>query len=130
MPPMKMAHNVDPKEEIFSSVGDLSEIELFNNNILVGIYIRPTKTKSGIILTDDTVEQDKFQGKMGVVLKMGPTACVPDDSGWFKNFKFEVGDWVIFRPSDGWSVAYNSHPCRIMDDVVVRGRVKYPDSIW
>jgi len=130
MPPMKMAHDVDPKEEILSSVGDLNEIEVFNNNILVAIYIRPTRTKSGIILTDDTIDQDRYQGKVGLVLKMGESACVDPSGNWFNGVKVNVGDWVIFRPSDGWSVAINGQPCRIMDDLVIRGRAKHPDMIW
>jgi len=127
---MKMAHDVDPKEELLNSLGDLSEIELFNNNILVAIYIRPTKTKSGIILTDDTIDQDRFQGKVGLVVKMGETACVDPSGNWFKGVKVNLGDWVVFRPSDGWSMAYNGQPCRLMDDLVIRGRVKHPDAIW
>jgi co-chaperonin GroES (HSP10) len=127
---MKMAHDVDPKEDLLNSLGDLSEIEVFNNNVLVAIYIRPTKTKSGIILTDDTIDQDRFQGKVGLVVKMGESACVDPSDNWFKGVKVELGDWVVFRPSDGWSMAFNGQPCRLMDDLVIRGRVKHPDMIW
>jgi len=130
MPPMKMTHADNFKEDLLASLGDLNEIEVFNNNILVAIYIRPNKTKSGIFLTDDTTEQDKFQGKVGLVVKMGNSAFEDDTGRWFKGIKVKVGDWVVFRPSDGWSVAINSQPCRLMDDVVVRGRVKHPDLVW
>jgi len=130
MPPMKMTHDVDPKAELMSKVGDMSEIEVFNNNILVGIYIRPNKTKSGLYLTDDTTEQDKFQGKVGLVLKLGASAFEDETGRWFKGVKVKVGDWVVFRPSDGWSVAINGQPCRLLDDVTIRGRVKHPDTVW
>lgn len=130
MPPMKMSHDIDPKTEILTAIGDLSEIEVFNNNLLVAIYIRPNKTKSGIILTDDTVEQDRYQGKVGLVLKMGNSAFEDETGRWFRGAEVKVGDWVVFRPSDGWSVAYNGQPCRILDDVVIRGVVTNPDSIW
>ena len=130
MPPMKMSHDNDPKQELMSKMGDLSEIEVFNNNILVAIYMRPNKTKSGIFLTDDTTEQDKFQGKVGLVVKKGPSAFADDTGRWFKDIEVNVGDWVVFRPSDGWSVAINSQPCRLMDDVVIRGRIKHPDLVW
>ena len=69
MPPMKMTHADNFKEDLLASLGDLNEIEVFNNNILVAIYIRPNKTKSGIILADETTEQDKYQGKIGLVVK-------------------------------------------------------------
>ena len=130
MPPMKMTHAVDPKQDLIEKLGVLSEIEVFNNNIMVAIYIRPSKTKSGIFLTDDTTEQDKYQGKVGLIVKMGNSAFEDETGRWFKGVQVKVGDWVVFRPSDGWSIAYNGQPCRIMDDVVIRGRVKHPDAIW
>ena len=130
MPPMKMAHAIDPKTELLQEVGDIKEVEIFNNQILCAIYIRPQKTKSGIILTEKYVDEDKYQGKVGLVLKMGPEAFVDDSGKWFKNMKIKVGDWVVFRPSDGWSVSINGKSCRILDDVAIRGRVRSPDIIW
>jgi len=130
MPPMKMAHAIDPKTELLNEVGNIKEVEIFNNQILCAIYIRPQKTKSGIILTEKYVDEDKYQGKVGLVLKMGPEAFVDDSGKWFKNMKIKVGDWVVFRPSDGWSVSINGKSCRILDDVAIRGRVQSPDIIW
>ena len=51
---MLMQHDVDPKKKLKGDVGDLSKVEIFNNQVLVGVYIRPSKTKSGIYLTDQT----------------------------------------------------------------------------
>jgi len=130
MPPMKMAHSKDPRDELLNEVGDIKEVEIFNNQILCAIYIRPQKTASGIILTEKYVDEDKYQGKVGLVLKMGPEAFVDDSGKWFKNMKIKVGDWVVFRPSDGWSVSINGKSCRILDDVAIRGRVKSPDIVW
>ena len=39
-------------------------------------------------------------------------------------------DWVVFRPSDGWSVTVNKVICRILDDTNVRGRIQQPDQVW
>ena len=58
MPPMKMTHAIDPKQDLMDKIGDLSEVEVFNNNILVAIYMRPNKTASGLYMPDDYVEQD------------------------------------------------------------------------
>lgn len=130
MPPMKMAHDADPSKEILETVGDLSELEIFNNQILVGIYIRPQKTKGGIILTDATVDEDRYQGKVGLVLKVGASAFQDEKGQWFKNVDIKVGDWVVFRPSDGWAIAVNGAPCRILEDYSVRARVQHPDHVW
>jgi co-chaperonin GroES (HSP10) len=127
---MKMEHQEDPRKEIISQIGDISEIEVFNNQILVAIYIRPQKTKSGIILTEKYTDEDKYQGKIGLVLKKGPDAFIDESGKWFKDVKISEGDWVVFRPSDGWALSVNGQSCRLLDDVTVRGRVKQPDSIW
>jgi len=130
MPPMKMNHEVDPAQEIINSVGDLKDFELFNNQLLVGIYIRPQKTKSGIILTDKTVEEDRYQGKVGLVLKVGPTAFIDEKGEWFKGVVVSEGDWVVFRPSDGWALSIEGQPCRILEDYTVRARIQQPDAVW
>ena len=130
MPPMIMEHEVDPKEKLLEELGDLSGIEIFNNQVLVGVYIRPQKTKSGIYLTERTTDEDKYQGKIGLVLKKGDSAFVDPDNQWFANVNINEGDWVLFRPSDGWSVTINGVLCRILDDHAIRGRVDQPDRAW
>ena len=130
MPPMKMKHAVDPKKEILDAVGNIKDVEIFNNQILCGIYIRPQKTASGIILTEKYVDEDKYQGKVGLVLKMGPEAFVDETGKWFQGVDIKVGDWVVFKPSDGWSVSINGKSCRILDDVAIRGRIQSPDIVW
>lgn len=127
---MVMQHNVDPKKTIRDAVGDLDKIEIFNNQVLVGIYIRPNKTKSGIYLTDQMVNEDKFQGKIGLVLKRGATAFVDPDNNWFSDVEIKDDDWVLFRPSDGWSISVNGVSCRVIDDHAIRGRISHPDIVW
>lgn len=130
MPFMKMDHDVDPAQKITSSVGDLNKVEVFNNQILVGVYIRPQKTKSGIYLSDKTTDEDRFQSKVGLLLKHGPNAFEPTEEGYFQGVKFNVGDWLVFRPSDGWNITVNGVLCRILSDTQVRGRVQSPDDVW
>ena len=130
MPPMQMTHVNDPVQEILENVGDLSGIDVFNNQVLVGIYIRPAKTKGGIILTNNTVDEDRYQGKVGLVLKVGNVAFEDANGEWFKDANLKVGDWVVFRPSDGWSVAMNNYPCRMLDDMSIRARIQHPDQVW
>jgi len=130
MPFMMMQHSNDPKQELREKLGDLSTIELFNNQILVAIYIRPEKTKSGLYLPDTHRDEDRVQSKVGLVVKMGPSAFVEDGSVWFDGVTVNEDDWVFFRPSDGWGIVINNVQCRILDDVNVRGRVDQPDRVW
>jgi len=129
MPPMTMLHEVEPEKEIIDRIGDLSTVDIFNNQVLCAIYVRPTKTKSGIILTDNTRAEDKFQGKVGLVLKKGPRAF-KDDGDWFEGCDVQEGDWVFFRVSDGWPLTINGVDCRLLDDTIVRGKIDHPDRVW
>ncbi len=130
MSSMIMDHDIDPRTKILSELGDLSSIELFNNQILAAVYIRPTRTKSGIYLSDKTVDEDRFQGKVGLLVSMGSSAFQDDSGAWFNNASFNLHDWVVFRPSDGWSIVVNGVLCRIMADTQVKMRIQSPDIAW
>jgi co-chaperonin GroES (HSP10) len=133
-----MEHLDDPRAVIQRKVGDIRNIEIFGNDILVAIYKRPEKTKSGILMPEKYRDEDIYQGKVGMVLRLGPTAFVDDDGKIFRDIK--PGDWVVFRPSDGWQVTLNTLrgnyskddtvDCRVVSDVSIRMRVTHPDSIW
>jgi len=137
MPSALMEHAEDPKLEILNKVGELEGVEVFGSDVLVALYIRPQKTKSGIILADSTRDEDRWQGKAGLILKLGPTAYTDDEGHKFRDIS--VGDWVVFRPSDGWPVTLNSSAniaskdavaCRVVNDIHIRMRVSSPDAIY
>lgn len=130
MPYMEMKHDVDPKQKLLEELGDISGVEIFGNQVLVAVYVRPKKTKSGLILADETVEPDKFQSKVGLVVKLGPDAFFDPENKWFKGYSVAVGDWAVSRPSDGWSITINNVLCRLVDDVNIRGRVPHPDQAY
>jgi len=130
MPPMIMEHPVDPAEVLKKEIGDTSNVEVFNNQILVAVYIRPQKTKSGIFLTEKTTDEDRYQSKVGLVIKKGPEAFNDESGIWFSDIDIQEGEWVVFRPSDGWSITVNNVLCRMIDDVNVRARIDQPDRVW
>lgn len=130
MPAALMVHEKDPKAELLSAVGDLSQIEIMHNQILVAVYIRPEKTKSGIYLTSNTRDEDRYQGKAGLVLKKGPLAFVDDDANKFHGQNVEVGDWVFYRVSDGFQVMINGRLCRLLEEVHVKGKIPSPDVVF
>lgn len=127
MPYMVMDHEKDPKEKLQT---DVSSVEIFNNQILVAVYLRPEKTKSGLYMPDTHRDEDKHQSKVGLVLKKGPNAFIDETSTWFKDISVDVGDWIVFRPSDGWQITVNGVLCRILDDTYVKGRIDQPDRVW
>lgn len=131
MPPMLMAHVEDPAKLIEKKIGKaLNEIEVFGNHILLGVYERPKITKSGIHLSDQTVGEDKHQGKAGLVLKKGPTAFVSDAHYDFKGQNVDVGDWVSIWVSDGRQLYVNGQLCRLVEDQHIRLKVSAPDLVY
>jgi co-chaperonin GroES (HSP10) len=130
MPYMRMKHPVDPKKAILDELGDIKHINVFQNRLLVAIYIRPAKTASGIILTDKTTDEDKYQGKVGLVIKKGPQAFVDPENKWFNGLNVEVGEWVYFRPSESWPINVHGVECRMIDDTDIRGTLEHPDAVW
>ena len=131
MPFMRMKFAVDPRQEIWSALdSDLSNVELYNNQVLVAIFIRPERTAGNIMLPNQTRDEDKWQGKVGLVLKKGPSAFVDTNNVWFDGVNVDVNDWVFFRPAEGWSLTVHGVMCRIVDDVNIRGKIESPDEIW
>jgi co-chaperonin GroES (HSP10) len=126
---MMMAHEDDPKEKLRAALGDISEIELFHNQVLLAVYLRPQRTKSGLYLTDAHTDEDRYQSKVGLLVAKGPQAFEQDGS-WFTGLDFKEDDWLVFRPSDGWSITVNGVLCRIFDDINIKGRVPQPDAVW
>ena len=127
---MLMDHSIDPKQKIIDEIGDLSEVEIFNNQVLCAVYVRPNKTKGGIMLADQTTAEDRFQGKVGLILKTGPSAFNDDTGEWFNGTNFNIGDWIVLRPSDGWSITVNGVLCRMLSDTQVKMRIPTPDAAW
>ena len=130
MPAMVMEHQVDPRAAKLAEIGDVSKFEVFNNQVLCAVYLRPQKTRSGIYLTDNTTDEDRHQSKVGLVVKMGPDAFQDTDGKWFRDLTINVHDWLVFRPSDGWGITVNGVLCRMIDDSDIRGRVQHPDAVW
>lgn len=133
MPAMLMAHEKDPKDVLLESLGDFDVVEMFNNQVLLAVYQRPKNvtTKGGLHLPESTLDEDKYQSKVGLLIKTGSSAFVDDNGVWFKGMKFNpLEDWLVFRPSDGWSLTVNGVLCRVVSDVNIRGRVAHPDNVW
>src|SRR5262252_6482070 len=110
-----IAEASDPKKALLDAIAPaLPKIpHIFSARILVGLYIRPSKTKGGVYVTDKEKKEDIYQGAVGVVLKKGPLV--------FKDERFEgqdvnIGDWVAFIPGDGRRIQLNGVDCRIIED--------------
>ena len=130
MPQRKMQHDVDPKAALLKAIGSLNKMSIYHNQLLVAVYLRPKQTESGIYLPDQHLDEDRNQSKVGLVVKTGPQCFDDPTQVWFKDMEVKLNDWVIFRPSDGWSITVNGVLCRLLQDINIKGRVEHPDQVW
>lgn len=129
-------HERDPKQVLLDRIGPLDPGLVQFSRIVVAIYQPPMveKTKGGILLTqsmtDDDVEEYLWQGKVGLIVALGPQAYEDDDTVKFHGTKNKVGDWVWFRPSDGMGCEINEVFCRVLREADIIGTISNPDAIW
>jgi co-chaperonin GroES (HSP10) len=131
MPQREMDHgDKDPADELIEKIGYIDDIDVFYNKVLVAVYMRPEKTKSKIIMPDQVRDEDKYQGKVGLVLKKGLTAFVDEGAAKFHGQDVKVGDWLVFRPSVGLKMEINGTLCILLQDVQVELRIPSPDIVF
>lgn len=116
----------DYKKTVFNILGDLKDIEVMYNAVLLAAYVRPEKTAGGIIRPDDNVAEDVFQGKAGLVLKLGNGAFIDDGVNNFRGQHVSVGDWCAFFIGDAKLLNIKDVPCRLVEDANIRLKLKDP----
>lgn len=126
------------------------------NRCLIATYVKPKISSGGILFTDRTTEEDRWQGKVGLLLATGPTAFRTDDvmaradvlaaegaddyehavELAFAGFGIpQIGDWVAFRTSETHEIGVRvaagiGASCRqIFDDSIVMV-LNDPTLIW
>ena len=126
----QISQAADPKKGIASAVGDLCGIEVFSDLVLIGTFIRPEKTAGGIIRPKEVVQEDEFQGKVGLVLKTGPLAYADWEDPAERGDMAQLGTWVVFAIKDGWPVQINEVACRFVPYEKLRARVDNPKMVF
>lgn len=134
----------DPAKPLREAAGNLQDYEVFHNLVLVATYIPPPKMMKGpngenieFHEPDNAMSENRFQGKVGLVMKVGPTAFQDDSVAKFGGVMIRPGDWVMYRPSDGHELFIRDRrkfndglSCRLIEDVFIRGRVTDPSLIY
>lgn len=108
----------------------LKDIQVLGSNVLVATYVRPRKTVGGIILPDNSVHEDRYQGKAGLVLKVGASAFKWDGGYAYEGPVPRVGDYVVFHSSDTREIGLCGFSCRFVDSSLIRMTVASPDSLY
>ena len=96
--------------------------------ILVLPYKGQGKTKGGILLTDETVQEQSYTTVTGLVLKMGPE-CYKDENRFPNGPWCKKGDWIIFGRYAGSRFGIDGGEVRILNDDEIIAVVKDPEDI-
>ena len=117
--------------------GELGELKgfLFGNHVMVAKWIRE-RASANILAPEQTRREDGWQGKIGLVVALGPSAFVDDANYSFHGMNVSVGDWVWYSSNDGLDQDYVPPgtlarvPLRTLRDVDIIGRVPRPDFFF
>lgn len=133
---------IDPLQRYLAGLKPLikdipTDVDVFYNNVLVACFIGDTVGKTGKLLASESrKKEDRWQGKVGYVIKVGPSAFLDEDGVNFHGCKVKVGDWVMFRSSDGFSFDYlprdasTAVSCKMIGDADIKGVVSRADLIF
>jgi co-chaperonin GroES (HSP10) len=128
---MEIARAPDTRKALLKVIRPaISGMVAFHNKILVATYIAPELTAGGVYLTAQTVKEDRFQGKVGVVAAKGPLAFKDDHIAKFGGADIQVGDFCMYRPSDGIEFFLYGIPCRWLDDARILCKLEDPQSVY
>lgn len=125
-----LSQAADPRMAIIKAVGDLDDVTVFSDMVLVGTFIRHEKTSGGIILTKDNIAEDIWQGKVGLVLKAGPLAYADWETDDQKGKAAQIGTWIVYAIKDGWGITLNEVPCRLIPYDKIRMSVVDPKKVF
>ena len=86
------------------------------------------KTKGGLLLTDNAIEEQQLTTNVGLILNMGPDAYA--DKNKFPNGPWcKKGDWVVFARYAGSRVKIEGGEIRILNDDEVLAKLKDPKDV-
>lgn len=122
-------HEIDPKQDLLAKLGDISRKRISGAQVLVATYVRPRETKSGWQRSDEARKEDIYQGKVGLIVKMGPQAAEFLDVAFGEGEGPGIGDWVYYRIHDGFMLSVNGHECRQIEAKHIRGSTDGPDDV-
>ncbi len=129
----------DPAKEMHDRLKaarvDLDAVTVEHNNVLIACYIGPERiTGSSLLRTQNQVKEDEYQGKVGLVLKVGPLAYVDSDVTKFRGATLAPGEWVLTQPTAGWQIKLGGMLggvlCKIVQDTSIKGRVADPETVF
>lgn len=125
----------EQKADLFKRLGDISTIQIMLNRVWIAVWVRPSFKDLGngkrLLLIDDTVAEDIYQGNSAMVVAMGPLAFAPNDVINFGTIVPKSGDWVLYhRHAAGMRFNHNGVPCIMLEsETPIKAILSRPDLV-
>src|ERR1700753_4036878 len=128
----EIAEFVGPRDKalLHALNNEHKKLTVLHSQVLVAGYIATSRSKGGIIFTDKTVEEDRWQGNIGLVVALGKGAFKDDNVAKFHGDTLKLGDWVLYQPADGIGLFINQVPCRLFQDSRILMKVDNPEVFY
>ena len=117
-----------PKRRFALEEKDLSIEADENNKVAEEKENRFLKTKGGVLLTDETMQERSYTTVTGLVLKMGPD-CYKDETRYPNGPWCKKNDWIIFGRYAGSRFGIEGGEVRILNEDEIIAVVKDPEDI-
>lgn len=102
------------------------------DDVLVALWEGDEKIGS-ILVPDKVKDENIYQGKTGLVIALGHLAFTKDENHSWGERTPQVGDWVMFRISDGLPLVLGGREgqhCRLLNEMKVRMILDSPDAVY
>lgn len=96
--------------------------------ILILPYRGVSKTKGGVLLSDNTVMEQQLHTQVGLVLKMG-SDCYSDTEKFPTGPWCKVKDWILFARYAGSRIKIDGGELRLLNDDEILAVVQDPEDI-
>jgi co-chaperonin GroES (HSP10) len=106
------------------------DLTVLHSQVLVMGWVPPSISKGGIILTDKSTEEERFQGNVGLVVGLGSAAFKDDNIAQFNGDSLQIGDWVMYVAGDGIQLFIREVPCRLFSDTRILMKVTSPEIYY
>lgn len=125
----------DLVQEIVGKDGLQKRWKNLHANVLVATYVRPEKTAGGIIIPGNSIHEDRYQGKVGLVLALGENAykAIGDWNAQKGRFEYhgtvpKLWEYVQFHTSDARESSFNGLSIKWIPDQLVLGVIPEEDA--
>ena len=121
---LKVAQADDPREGLLKQLGNtaVEHYQLMEDDILLATYIRPEKTKGGIIIPDTAKEKPQE----GEVVAAGSGS--KNEKGEVTPLDVKAGDRILFGKWSGTEVKIDGEDLLIMKESDIMGVLDVPAS--